>query len=261
MKFFYLKIFAYIAFLWVFNSCNSSSSRKEGFQPLTIATAANMQFAMETLTKAFTEETGILCELTISSSGKLTAQIKEGAPYDVFVSANMKYPNELYKQGMTVEKPKVYAHGKLVLWSMKEGLLPTLELLDDSSISHIALANPKTAPYGMAAEEVLKGEGLYDRLESKLVFGESIAQTNQFIITQSAEVGFTSMSVVLSPQMKDKGKWIELAPSLYSPIEQGIVVLKKDTEIENAEIFYDFIFSPKAKKILEEFGYLVNEID
>ncbi|UII31479.1 molybdate ABC transporter substrate-binding protein [Fulvivirga ulvae] len=226
---------------------------------LTIATAANMQFAMKELTRAFTDETGVSCDLIISSSGKLTAQIIEGAPYDVFVAANMMYPNELYNQGLTLEKPRVYAYGKLVLWSMVAGVYPTLELLSDSTIQHIALANPKTAPYGVAAIEVLRGEGLYDRLRPKLVFGESIAQTNQFITTESAEAGFTSMSVVLSPQMAGKGKWIEINPSLYTPIEQGIVVIKNESGTEMAEEFYAFIFSQRARQILTAYGYLVNE--
>lgn len=226
---------------------------------ITIATAANMQFAMKVLTEAFTAQTGIGCDVVISSSGKLTAQIKEGAPYDVFVAANMKYPNELFDSGLTVNKPKVYAHGYLALWSMVEGLNPSLEELKSDAVQHIALANTQTAPYGMAAIDVLKHYELYEELEKKLVFGESVAQTNQFVYSESAEVGFTALSVVLSPPMRNKGRWVKLEEG-YAPIEQGVVLIRKsEKELEAAAQFYAFLFSIESKQILEDFGYLVNE--
>lgn len=227
---------------------------------ITIATAANMQFAMEELTAEFTKQTGVECELVISSSGKLTAQIKEGAPYDVFVAANMKYPNEIENSGFAANTPKVYAHGRLVLWTMVEGLKPSLDILTSKEIEHIALANPKTAPYGIAAEEVLKFYNLYDKIKDKFVFGESISQTNQFITSQSAEVGFTAMSVVLSPEMKGKGKWMEIAKNAYAPIDQGVVVIKNESGLNQSAIrFYDFLSSDEAKDILTKFGYAVHE--
>ncbi len=254
------KAFLLIGIL-LFTGCGNSGERKNQKQALqvTIAVAANMQFAMEELTRAFTEQTGINCATVISSSGKLTAQIKEGAPFDVFVSANMIYPREVYRQNLAVTPPKVYAYGKLVLWSMKADLTPTMDLLGDESVRHIALANPKTAPYGAAALDVLKNQQLLEKLEDKLVYGESIAQTNQFVITQSAEVGFTAMSVVLSPAIKGKGQWTEIPKEAYSPIEQGVVVVKrKDGAQESAVKFYEFLSSETARKILLEFGYAVD---
>ena len=128
---------------------------------LTIATAANMQFAMKALIKGFEASSGVTCHMVVSSSGKLTAQVKEGAPYDVFVAANLKYPNAVYEAGLAHFPAKVYALGALVLWSMDEGITPSLEVLTDPSIHHIAIANPKTAPYGLAAEETLKAHGLF----------------------------------------------------------------------------------------------------
>ncbi|MBX2873890.1 MAG: molybdate ABC transporter substrate-binding protein [Saprospiraceae bacterium] len=227
---------------------------------IAIAVAANMQFAMEELTKAFTEETGISCQTSVSSSGKLTAQIQQGAPFDVFVSANMKYPKEIENSGLAVIPPKVYARGKLVLWSMREGIDLSLGLLRDASVRHIALANPKVAPYGMAAEQVLQRHGMLENVRKKLVFGESIAQTNQFITTQSAEVGFTAMSVVLSPDLRGKGQWISLSTAEYTPIEQGVVIIKhKDKAPIAARRFYDFLSSSTAKDILQDFGYEVEK--
>lgn len=227
---------------------------------LIIATSANMQYAMKDLIHAFTQETGVLCEPVISSSGKLSAQISEGAPYDVFVSADMKYPSELYKNGLTTQKPEIYAYGKLVLWSLNENIEPSIEILTDAMVNHIALANPRTAPFGIAAVEVLKYYNIYDTLDKKLVYGESISQTNQFIISGAAEIGFTAKSVVLSPEMKGKGKWAEVEVQIYSPIAQGIVILKnKQNHIENAVKFYDFLFSGQANEILTEYGYTTSD--
>ena len=233
--------------------CTSQSEK-----PLTIAAAANMQFALTEITEAFTEETGIKTETILGSSGKLNAQIKEGAPYDVFVSADMAFPQDLYESGLTKVAPKVYANGTLILWSFQNEIQPSFELLNNSSIKHIAIANPKTAPYGIAASQVLNAKGFYNQVEGKLVFGESIGQTNQFIITGAAEVGFTAKSVVLSPQMKAKGNWVEIPGELHDPISQGIVLLKTDEETsKKAQLFYDFMFSEKAKIILRKYGYQV----
>lgn len=233
-------------------SCQTKENEK-----LIIATAANMQFAMKSLSQEFTKETGILCDLSISSSGKLTAQIREGAPFDIFVAANMKYPQAIYDAGMALDQPQIYARGRLVLWTLMDAYTPSLELLTKDSVRHIALANPKTAPYGEAALEILEKYGLLDSLKEKLVYGESIAQTNQFITSKTTEVGFTAMSVVLSPEMKHKGKWLPLSHELHSPIEQGIVVIKrKGGSMDKGKKFLEFIFSEKAKRILHDFGYV-----
>ncbi|GAB5527881.1 MAG: molybdate ABC transporter substrate-binding protein [Roseivirga sp.] len=223
---------------------------------LIIATAANMQFAMAELTETFSKKTGIACEPVLGSSGKLTAQVIAGAPYDIFIAADMKYPQKLYKEGLTIDPPRVFAHGRLVLWSMEQKVLRLPEALTNETLSHIALANPKTAPYGMAAGEVLQHLGIREQLESKLVYGESIAQTNQFITSQAAQVGFTAKSVVLAPSLRNTGTWIDIPLDYYSPLEQGVVILKsKDQPKPEASAFYEFLFSDEAKKILNKFGY------
>tara|TARA_R110002050_G_scaffold300722_2_gene471970 strand:+ start:115158 stop:115916 length:759 start_codon:yes stop_codon:yes gene_type:complete len=232
-----------------------SSPKKEA---ITIAAAANMQFALKELTLAFTEETGVKCDVILGSSAKMNAQIKEGAPYDIFISADMAFPQNLYKSGFTINKPKVYAYGNLVLWSFQKEITPSLEILTESSIKHIAIANPKTAPYGIAAAEVLQAKNLNATIASKLVFGENVGQTNQFIITGAAEVGITAKSVVMSPIMKGKGLWMDIPNTLYAPISQGIVLLHTDAKrAENAQKFYDFMFTDKAKLILVKYGYKV----
>ncbi len=243
------KAIFYFAIFILHTACHQARSPH-----LTIATAANVQFAMLEIAQAFTNKTGIECDIILSSSGKLTAQINEGAPYDVFVSADMKYPEELYRSGNTTAPPEVYAFGKLVLWTMRENMQLDMQMLVEEKTHHIAIANPKTAPYGRAAVEVLNHFKLYGPVQHKLVFGESIAQTNQFVVSRTADFGFTAKSVVSSKKMIGKGQWIELPDEAYSQIAQGAVILKNG-DVEKAGQFYEYLFSEEAKGILQRFGY------
>ncbi len=236
-------------------SCNDARDK----QKLTIATSANMQFAISELVEVFTENTGIATEIIIGSSGNLTAQIRSGAPYDVLVSADIQYPNYLYERGLGYYKPDIYAYGQLVLWSCKAGINPDLDSLNSKRIAHIAIPNSELAPYGRAAKEVLISQQLYPEITPKLVFGESIAQTNQFIRTGSAEIGFTALSVVMSPQLEGVGSWTLLPRDQYTPIAQGILILSNGTEVpENALKFHTFLKSENGQRILNKYGYLSN---
>lgn len=241
-----------LAMAGLFFTCDSKPEE----EVLTIATAANLQFAMEELTSTFTKEWDVKCEVILGSSGKLTAQIIQGAPYDIFISADMKYPYELSQKELTVNPPKIYAYGNLVLWTMTKDLDPTIDILSSKEVKHIALANPKTAPYGRAAMEVLAHYRIDDSLDAKFVYGESIAQTNQFIISGAAEIGFTSASVIQAPVIKGQGQWISLPDSLHTPIAQGIVIINHTgNQLPDAQKFYSFLFSPKGREILNKFGY------
>lgn len=234
-------------------SCNSRQEDK-----LTIAVAANLQFVIDDLVQAYSDNTGVACEVIVGSSGKLTAQIIEGAPFDVFLSADMKYPNELFEKGYTLKEPEIYAYGNLILWTLKSDLKPELTSLEASEVRHIAIGNPKTAPYGASAMQVLHEAGLENILEEKLVYGESVSQTNQFIISKAADIGFTSKSVVMSTRMKDKGSWKEIDKNLYSPMAQGMVVLNSRKAFKEKSMqFSAFIFSDEGKKILHKFGYQI----
>ncbi len=225
---------------------------------ITVAGAANVQFTLEDLKAEFTGETGIGVKTVIGSSGKLTSQVENGAPFDVFLSADMKYPAKLYKDGFSSQAPKVYAYGTLVLWTMKDmDLSKGVSVLSDPGIQKIALANPELAPYGRQAVNALKFYKLYDQLQKELVLGESIAQANQFITTGAADIGFTAESVVLSPNMKGKGKWIEVDPQSYQPIAQGVVVLRygDQNNSKEAQEFFNFLFSAPAQEIFKKYGY------
>ena len=227
-------------------------------QQLHIAVAANAQFVANKLKEAFKKETGIDAELTISSSGKLTAQIEQGAPFNVFLSADMKYPEELYSKGLTTAKPQVYANGALVLWTLKEiNLTADLSILTNNNVQKIAIANPKIAPYGEAAIQALTKQDLLSRVQQKVVYGESIAQVNQYLLSGATDAAFTSKSVVLDSAVSSKGKWIEVNPKWYNPIAQGIVVIRQSDagQLSAANKFFQFIFSKKAKDIFRKYGY------
>ena len=216
-----------------------------------------MQFALKELTKVFEEKHNIETELIIASSGKHTAQIIEGAPFDLFLSADLSYPETVYKSGLSSLPPKIYARGQLVLWSgQKEKELDINFLLSDD-VDHIAVANPNNAPYGKATQECLVNLELYSKVKEKLVYGENISQVNQFVSTGAAQLGFTAKSVVLAPAIRFKGSWIDVATQSYSPVNQGIVLLdkRKSYNVE-ALNFYNFLFSDQAQQILKDFGYL-----
>jgi molybdate transport system substrate-binding protein len=229
-------------------------------EPLTVAVAANVKFVFDELKAEFRKSSGIDVNGVFASSGKINAQIKSGAPYDVFMSADMEFPQALHKDGYAVTAPRVYARGVLVLWTMQPlDLKQGLAVLTNPAVKKVAMANPRLAPYGAEAMHALEYFKLRTSVEPKLIYGESISQVNQYIDTQAVEIGFTAKSVVLAPQMQGRGRWIEVPKESYQPIEQGIVLLKHGNEMNaaSARQFVDFMASAKARGILEKFGYLL----
>lgn len=226
---------------------------------ITIAVAANMQYTIKALITEYQKVHAIKIDAVLGASGNLTQQIMQGAPYDIFISADTSFPQKLSERGFTIEVPKIYAQGELVLWTTRYdiNLSQNLQLLLSNNIKSIAIANPSTAPYGSAAQFILKKYNLYEKVASKLVTGESITQTSQFIATGAADIGFTAKSIVLSDAMKRKGKWIELNMHDYPPIRQAAVLLKysQKNNYNEAKAFYDFLFLAKVKEIYKMFGY------
>ena len=245
--------YLFLLFLLAIGGCDKPSEK------IIVATAANVQYVMADIKKEFEKEYKREIQIVVGSSGKLTSQIREGAPFDVFVSADTKYPQEIYSKGGSAEKPKIYALGSLVLWSMKlssKDLKP--EFLENKQIKKVAIPNPRIAPYGEAAMQVLIKLNLQKQVRGKLVFGESIAQTAQYITTGSVEAGFNALSIVLSPEMKNKGNWVLVDSSLYRPIEQAAVLLRHSDDSpkkETSRLFYDFLYSKKARDIFRKYGY------
>jgi molybdate transport system substrate-binding protein len=228
---------------------------------INIAVAANVSYAIDELKKEFNKSyPDIKVRVTVGGSGKLTAQIKNGAPYNIFISANMKYPQSLYDDKVAITKPIIYARGSLaILSNKKQDFSKGIELLKDKNIIKIAIANPKTAPYGQASLEAIKNAKIYDEIKTKFVYGESISQTVSYTVT-ATDIGMIASSSLYSPQMghfKKDINWVEVDSSLYTPINQGIVILKNAKDNAEVKAFYDFILSDSAKKIFIDFGYLV----
>ena len=228
---------------------------------LNIAVAANVSYAIDELKAEFNKTNpDTQVQVTLGSSGKLTAQIKNGAPYQLFMAANMKYPKALYSDGIAITKPIVYAQGSLAyLSSKKQDFSKGIHLVESTDIAKIAVANPKTAPYGKAAVEAMKNGGVYNNAERKFVFAESISQTVSYAVT-AADIGFIAKSSLYSPKMaqyKEGINWSDVDPKLYTPINQGIVILKNAQDNSEAKAFYDFILGDKAKAIFKKYGYLV----
>lgn len=225
---------------------------------LSVAVAANLQYVFDEIKAEFKQESGHDVQAVYNSSGKFVSQIMHGAPFDVLMSADMEYPEYLNQQGFAGTPPKVYAYGTLVLWTRKNlDLSQWQSLLASERIAKIALANPKTAPYGREALRALTYYKLQDKVQTRLVFGESIAQVNQYIHSGVADLGFTAKSVVMSAAMQGQGKWIELPPASYQAIAQGAVLLKHGEQNKGARQFYDFLFSAKVRAILARHGYLL----
>lgn len=225
-------------------------------QTFTIATAANFRDPMTEIVKIYMmENPSIEVKTIFGSSGNLYNQITNNAPFDIFFSANVKYPNELYEAGLCYDEPKVYAIGQLVLWSKSLDVSDGLEVLKSKKISRIAIANPELAPYGKSAVECLKYNEIYELLKDKIVTAENIAQTAQFAVTGNADVGFLAMSQLKMPAIKGKGSFFVLATDSYSPIEQACVVIKKDGNAILTKKFIDFMSKPEIQEIITSYGY------
>lgn len=227
-------------------------------QKITIVAAANLKVALDSVNTVFKiQNPSVNPQITYGASGKFYEQISSGAPFDLFFSADMDYPNQLEKNKMTVSKVKMYAVGKLVIWSKKtDPNTKKINSLLEASIRKIAIGNPATAPYGEKAVESLKFYKIYDKVKSKLVFGDNITQATQFVTTGNADIGITALSLVLTPNMKKEGGRYYIIPEKsHTPLEQGCVILKHGKDNANAIKFYNFISSKKAVAILKYYGY------
>ncbi len=228
---------------------------------ISVAVAANVSYALNDLKAEFHKlYPDITINATLTSSGKLTAQIKNGANYEVFMSADMKYPKALYDENLSLTEPKVYARGSLAYLSIKDlDFSNGLNILKDDSVQKIAIANPKTAPYGRASVEAMKNLKLYENMQSKLVYAQTISQSVSYALS-ATDIGFVAESSLYSPKMKQYKKgihWESVDKTLYTPIDQGIILLKTAKDNKEAKAFYDFILSPKAKEIFKRYGYLL----
>ena len=223
-----------------------------------VAAAADLRFAMDSLVAVFSRENpGISVKPTYGSSGNFFEQIKNGAPFDLFFSADVDYPRQLKTQNKTASDVHIYGTGQLVLWSKTlDPARDKMNTLLDKSVAKIAIANPAHAPYGKRAEESLHHYNLYNKVKDKLIFGENIAQTAQYAQSGAAEVGMIALSLALSPAMRQAGGKYWLVPSIaHQPLLQGFVLLPHSNGNAGAGKFAEFCESAVAKNILGAFGF------
>jgi molybdate transport system substrate-binding protein len=236
------------------------SSQDKG---LRIAAASDLKFAMSVLATQYENQTGTKLDVTYGSSGNFFSQIQNGAPFDIFFSADIDYPKKLEAAGLTVPGTlHEYAVGHIVIWMPPEMQISLAtqgwNALLDPRVTKIAIAKPEHAPYGRAAVAALKKAGIYDRVAAKFVYGENISQTAQFVQSGNAQAGIVALSLAISPAMKDGKRW-DIPADLYPPIEQGVAVLKNAANQTAARAFLEFIKTGTARTILAQYGFAFPE--
>lgn len=228
-------------------------------QEINVAAASDLQFALAEVGQKFQQKTGSVVKLNFGSSGNFYSQIENGAPFDIFFSADVEYPTKLEAAGLT-EKGTLYQYavGKLVLWVPNESKIDLsrgLKALADPGVGKVAIANPVHAPYGRAAVASLRSEGVYVAVEGKLVQGENISQAATFVASGSADAGLLALSLALSPAMKGKGRYVEIPQAEYPALEQAAVILKSSHDKETARRLLEFLKTPEVMELLKNYGF------
>ncbi|HXY03272.1 MAG TPA: molybdate ABC transporter substrate-binding protein [Terriglobales bacterium] len=251
-----MRRFSYVLCFALILVCQASLA-----QEITVAAAADLQFAMQDIASRFQKESGQNVKVSYGSSGNFFQQIQNGAPFDLFFSANLDYAKRLDAAGL-VEPGSYYqyARGKIVIWvsnDSKIDLRSGLKVLLEPSIKKIAVANPQHAPYGQAAVAALQKEDVYEKVKDKLVLGENISQTASFVVSGSADIGIVALSLALSPNMKDKGRYAEVPSDEYPPIEQACVILRSSRNKQVAQQFLTFVKTAAIGDLLRGYGFQV----
>lgn len=232
---------------------------------ITIAAAADLKFAMDELVTEFrANRSDIVVKATYGSSGNFFAQIQNRAPFDLYFSADVEYPRKLADAGDALDTNIfLYAFGRLVVWTPTNSPVDAQKLGIQSllapPVKKIAIANPQHAPYGRAAVEAMKSLKVYQQTESRLVFGENIAQTAQFVQSGAADIGIIALSLAIAPQMRDAGRYWELPLDSYPRLEQGGIILKWTKEPQASRAFRDFALGPQGRKVLKRYGFSLPE--
>jgi len=242
-----------------FVACSLLLATTAHAEKITIAAAADLKFAMDEIVTGFKKgHPGNEVEVIYGSSGKFYTQIQQGAPYDLYFSADIDYPRELVKNGFANSDVKPYAFGRIVLWSAKmDAAKMTLSSLNDPKITRIAIANPKHAPYGKRTEEALRALGLWDKLRPKLVFGDNIAHTAQFVQTGNAVVGIIALSLALNAELSKKGGYYLIPENLHAPLEQGYIITKRGANNRLAKQLADYMSSRAVRQVMTKYGFVL----
>jgi molybdate transport system substrate-binding protein len=242
----------------VFLSCLTAASADE----IKVAAAADLNYAMNELAARFEQKAGDKVSVSFGASGNFYSQIQNGAPYDLFFSADAEYPKKLAAAGLMERSSlRTYAVGHLVLWVPKSSPLDPqklrMNLLLQPSVQKIAIANPEHAPYGRAAMAALEHFGLKDKIAGKLVFGENISQAAQFVQSGNTQAGLIALSLAASPPMKNAGKYWELPSDTYPEMQQVVGIVSSSKNKPAAQAFLDFVRSPQGASILQQYGFSV----
>ncbi|MDZ4814962.1 MAG: molybdate ABC transporter substrate-binding protein [Verrucomicrobiota bacterium] len=230
---------------------------------ISVAAASDLKFALDELTREFRKHhSDVKVKITYGSSGNFYAQLQNQAPFDLYFSADIEYPRKLAKSGLALDTNVFsYAIGRLVVWAPKASPVEVEKLgvqaLFGPTVKKIAIANPKHAPYGAAAVGAMKYLNVYDKAEAKLVYGENIAQTAQFIQSGSADIGIIALSLAIAPEMRDQGRYWEIPIDAYPKMEQGGIILKWTKEPTNARAFRDFVIGEKGRTVLTRYGFFL----
>jgi molybdate transport system substrate-binding protein len=237
---------------------SAACARRAEPHKVAIAAAADLNFALEEVSREFrAAHPHVDLAIAYGSSGNFYAQIRNQAPFDVFLSADVEYPRKLVEDGIGVRGSLfVYAVGRIVVWVPASSPLDPATALQAASVRHVAIANPRHAPYGRAAETALRSLGLYDGVAGKLVLGENIAQTLEFIQSGAADVGVVALSLALAPPVRGQGRYWEVPAEAYPKIEQGGLILKDSTP---AREFRAFLMAAGARRILSRYGFSLPE--
>lgn len=228
-------------------------------EKITIAAAADLKFAMDEIVASFKQtnaEDDV--EVIYGSSGKFHTQIRQGAPYDLYFSADIAFPRALGQAGLAASEVKPYAFGRIVLWSAgMDASKMTLESLLDEKVTRIAIANPRHAPYGKRAEEALRAARLWEKVEPKLVYGENIAHTAQFVQSGNAQVGIIALALAVNPELSGKGGYWLIPDELHEPLEQGFIITKRAAGNVLAQRFSDYMGSNPARAVMKKYGFVL----
>jgi len=226
---------------------------------ITVAAAADLKFAMDEIVSAYVRtHSDASVDVVYGSSGKFATQIRQGAPYDLYFSADIAYPCALADAGFAASPVKPYALGRIVLWSAgMDASTMTLHSLVDPRIRRIAIANPTHAPYGKRAEEALRAAGIWTRVQHKLVYGDNIAHTAQFVQSGNAQIGIIALSLALNPQLAAHGGYGLIPAALHEPLQQGYMVTARAADNPLARAFADYIDSAPARAALARYGFVL----
>lgn len=258
------RFYVAVAVCFALISTVSPTQEKKKDSELLVAAAADLNPALNEIAQQFQKNNGIRVKVSFGASGALTQQIQNGAPFDVFFSADMDYPRQLIGQGQADAASLFqYSLGKLVLWVPASSSLDVehkgMDILLDSSVKKIAIANPQHAPYGRAALAALKHAGLYDRLADRLVLGENVSQAAQFAESGNAQAGFVALAHAMSPAIKNMGKFWIVPADYYPPLEQGVVIITRSQNKTEANAFLNYVKTKEASEVLRKYGFALSQ--